>query len=47
MLCSTFLIYSYILLYWAYVLYPRGWSGVPFPPLFELVAPYCGLSGHV
>ena len=47
MLCSTFLIYNYIILYWVYVIYPRGGSGVPFPHLFPLVAPSCALSGHV
>ena len=31
----------------AYVLYPQGWTGVPRPPLFALVDPFCAISGRV
>ena len=39
--------YNYILLYWAYVLYTRGWADVPCPLMSDVVAPSCDLSGHV
>ena len=36
-----------MLLYWDFATYPRGWVGVPYPPLFAVVAPSCAFFGHV
>ena len=44
---GPFFTYSFIILYWVYVLYPIGGAGVLCPPLLALVAPYCAIYGHV
>ena len=36
-----------MLLYWDYVLYPLGGSGVPCPPFSVVVAPSCTIYGPV
>ena len=33
------------MLYWSYVIYPRGGSDVPFPPLYALMDPSYSHSG--
>ena len=39
-------IYNCNILYWAYVLYYRRVEGVPCPPFFFIVAPFCAFFGY-